>query len=260
VKRARDGVGAFPVAVDRGAVAGLAGLLALTLAWAACTGAFYEWGGAGARGVKELKDKRHREAASSLREARKELPNSATVRYDEGLALARAGLADSARDVYREALDGFELRGDVARASAAYNLGNEALAAGKLGQAQQYYRESLRIDPKRIDVKRNLEEAIRRSRKLRPPQSGGGAGGSGGGPPAPGSGQRPPGHGSSNPGAPPKPDEGQGSQKPERQDLSGETPSRAEAEHWLDALEAERKAARLRDRKEQKEGSNAKDW
>ena len=60
MKRARDVVSAFPVALDRGAAPGLAGLLALTLAWAACTGAFYEWGGAGARGVKELKDKRKR--------------------------------------------------------------------------------------------------------------------------------------------------------------------------------------------------------
>ena len=237
----------------------VAGLLAMFLSWAACTGAFYEWGGAGARGVKELKEKRHREAAASLREARKELPRSATVRYDEGLALARAGLTDSARGVYRDALDAFELRGDVARSSAAYNLGNEALGAGRLGEAQRYYRESLRIDPKRIDAKRNLEEAIRRSRKARPPQAGGAAGGSGGAPPAPGSGTRPP-PGSRGQGAPDSPEEEKGAQKPERQDMSGDVPSRSEAEHWLDALEAERKAARLRDRKEQREDRNAKDW
>jgi len=42
--------------------------------------------------------------------------------------------------------------------------------------------------------------------------------------------------------------------------MGGDVPNRAEAEHWLGALEAERKAARLRDRREQQEDPNAKDW
>jgi len=74
-------------------------ILALALAWGTATGAFYEWGGAAARGVKELREKRNREAAASLRSGREELAHSAAVRYDEALALSRAGLADSARQV-----------------------------------------------------------------------------------------------------------------------------------------------------------------
>ena len=236
-------------------------LLALTLAWVATTGAFYEWGGPAARGVRELKEKRNREAASSLRDGRKDLPQSAAVRYDEALALARAGLADSARRVYRETVTSPELRGSSAQSSAAYNLGNEALGAGRLAEAVRHYRESLRIDPTRIDAKRNLEEAIRRGRRIAPPQSGGAAGRAGGAPPAPGSGQPQPSTGGSRQSQPP-PQTGKNQESPQQEGprVGGDVPSRSEAEHWLEALEAERKAARLRDRKDQQESPNAKDW
>jgi hypothetical protein len=42
--------------------------------------------------------------------------------------------------------------------------------------------------------------------------------------------------------------------------MGGQNPSRSEAEHWLDALEAERKAARERERESTPEESRSRDW
>jgi tetratricopeptide (TPR) repeat protein len=215
--------------------------LALALMFGAATGAFYEWGGAAARGVRQLKKKQDKEAVGSLREGRRELPRSAAVRYDQALAFQGAGLRDSALQAYGDAMTSQELRGDDARAAAAYNLGNEVMREGNPDFAKRFYRESLRVRPNRIDAKKNLEEAIRRSRNrpTSPPRSGSGGGG-----------QRPEtGAGTQQPGAPPPEQQGESRARPGESsvELGREIPSRAEAEHWLDALESEREAARERE-------------
>ena len=148
----------------------------ILLVWLVATGAFYEWGGDAAKGVRELKKGNHREALESLRKGRAELPRSAAVRYDEGLAYGGLGLTDSALAAYRDAAGSPWLEGDAARSAAAFNLGNEAMRAEKFGEAARHYRRSLRFDPTRIDAKKNLEEAIRRSRSSRRPPQGGGGG------------------------------------------------------------------------------------
>jgi tetratricopeptide (TPR) repeat protein len=228
--------------------AGAGGLL-LLLAWLAATGAFYEWGGAAGRGVRELKKKQDEAAVKSLRDGKAELPNSAAVRYDQALAFSGVGSPDSAAAAYRDALD---QRGNRARASAAYNLGNDAMRFDQFGRAASLYRESLRLDPSRVDAKRNLEEAIRRARQAAqspPPQGGGGKG-----KPPPDqpqqdtNGKQPP------PTAPPEQKPGQSPQ------LGSKIPDRAEAEHWLDALESERKAARQRDKGGPQKETNQRDW
>lgn len=229
----------------------------LALIAATGLGAFYEWGGAGYRGMRALEERRYRDAAAAFQEARSEHPRSAAVRYDEALALQGAGAADSAAALYEETARSSDLVGDRARSSAAYNRGNMALQAKQYADARAHYRESLRLDPSGVDAKKNLEEAIRRLREQQPsPSSGGppssGGSGPGGGPPEP-----PP------PGAEQPPPEG--AQPPERPgesepDLGGEIPSRSEAEHWLEALEAERKAARQRERESTPEESRSRDW
>jgi tetratricopeptide (TPR) repeat protein len=233
-------------------------LASLVLIAATGLGAFYEWGGAGYRGMRALEERRYREAAAAFREARSEHPRSAAVRYDEALALQAAGAADSAAALYEETARSSDLEGDRARASAAYNRGNMALKAKQYGDARAHYRESLRLDPSGVDAKKNLEEAIRRLREQQssPPSSGGppppGGGGPDGGPPEPppaGAEQPPP----------------EGEQPPQRPgetepDLGGAVPSRSEAEHWLEALEAERKAARQRERESTPEESRSRDW
>jgi tetratricopeptide (TPR) repeat protein len=244
----------------RHAVAGR--LAALALLAMTGLGAFYEWGGDAYRGMRELKERRYREAAEAFREARSEHPRSAAVRYDEALSLQGAGTVDSAAALYEESFRSIDLEGDDARSAAAYNRGNMAMWAKQYDAARAYYRESLRLDPSLADAKKNMEEAIRRLREeQRSPPSSGGAGG---GPPPPG------GEGAGGPPPEQPPPGGErppetGEQPPTRPgemppDLGGTIPSRSEAEHWLEALEAERQAARQREREATQEESRSRDW
>jgi tetratricopeptide (TPR) repeat protein len=214
-------------------------------------GAFYEWGGPARRGAKELSKGQAAAALHSLGEARAQQPASAAVRYDQGVAFQKLGLADSARAAYDEAI---RLEGTEARSAAAYNLGNDALRKNRLEEAVERYRQSLRLDSRRIDAKKNLEEAIRRMRDSRePPQPSGGGGGSQG-PSGPGQGGG--GGGGQQPNAP----QGPGGKQPSPS-VSGNVPGRSEAELWLDALESERRSER---RKEKRQGDtreeNVRDW
>lgn len=238
-------------------------IAALLLLWTAGTGAFYEWGGAAARGVRELKKGNHREAIESLRKGRAELPHSAAVRYDEGLAYRGLGLTDSAIAAYRDAAGGPWLEGDRARSSAAFNLGNEAMRANDFGQAAREYRQSLRLDPARVDAKKNLEEAIRRSRNQKQKPQGGGGGG-GNGPPSQGKQNPSSGTGKGQQGMPPQMQQPGGAtdktEKGRAPQLGDAIPDRADAEHWLDALESERRAAKMRDERGEEKVEGQRDW
>lgn len=219
-------------------------------------GVAYEWGGPAARGVRQLHAGRNDEARASLRAGRADLPRSAALRYDEGLALARTGRADSAAGAYREAL---LLGGDAARASAAFNLGNLAMKERRYGEAASWYRGALRLEPDAADAKRNLEDALRRLRGQEPPKPP--ATGAGAGSVAPRAGSdstRAPQGGSGSQGAPP------GSRVQER----GPAPPRAgtgeftreEAEHWLEALERERREGRHRAEGAPRPPERDRDW
>lgn len=234
-------------------VAGVAPWLLLALG---ASGAVYEWGGAAGRGMRQLEGKHPKEAAQSFREAEHELPRSAAVRYDRALALQAAGAADSAREAYAETFTSRDLRGNDARSSAAYNLGNESLRQGRYDEAAKLYRQSLTIDPNRADAKKNLEEAIRRGRNKPPQASSGGQGQGGGGSSGTGtSGQSPP--GSQQNGPPPQRPPGQ-QQSPGQ--MNGTVPNPSEAEHWLNALEEERKSARRQERTGSPQETHDKDW
>src|SRR5207245_1450799 len=73
---------------------------------------------------RELEAKKYDEALRDLRAGRAELPQAAGIPYDEGLAHFGRGSPDSAVARLQEAM---KLRGDPARAAAAYNLGNLAM-------------------------------------------------------------------------------------------------------------------------------------
>jgi tetratricopeptide (TPR) repeat protein len=230
--------------------------LGLALTWAACSGAAYEWGGPAARGVRELAAERPAQAALSFEAGRKDLPRSAAVRYDQGLAFRDLEIGDSARAAWRDALS---LQGTRGRAAAAYNLGNDAMRAGRFGEAATWYRESLREDWRREDAKRNLEEAIRRLRSrstaLRPPSSGGsGATGPSGSGEGGGSDRRSP----PRLGRPPLEERSKSAAR--SPSAHGAVPSKDEAEHWLRALESERRSQRAKERRRQVEEGGQRDW
>lgn len=238
-------------------------IAAIVVLWAVATGAFYEWGGDAARGVKELKKRNHREALEALRKGRTELPRSAAVRYDEGLAFRGLGLSDSALAAYRDVVTSPTLEGNAARTAAAFNLGNEAMRARKYGEAVRSYRQSLRLDPSRIDAKKNLEEALRRARDEKQRSQGGGSGSQSQGQQNQSSGRNQ-GSGKNQaqgqPGMPPQFERSGEAQRSQGAPKLGDTPDRAEAEHWLDALESERRAAKLRDRGGSEQAEGQRDW
>ncbi|TMQ57326.1 MAG: hypothetical protein E6K76_10795 [Candidatus Eisenbacteria bacterium] len=220
-----------------------AALLVLTLT---ALGAIYEWGGPARKGVRALRAHRLDEALDALRAGRSEMPSSAVIPYDEALAHLGRGEADSAQIRFGEAMT---LRGDPARAAAAYNMGNQSMRAMRFAEAARYYREALRITPRDLDAKRNLEEAIRRLRQplgqpRREPQAGGA------GPPTPG--------GRENPVPQPM---GGGAKEPRQtpRGSSGEF-TREEAEQWLQALESERRARMHEDQGRRQEETGHRDW
>ena len=232
-------------------------LLILALA---TLGAGYEWGGPAARALRQLRGGKPREAVSSFDEARRERPASSAVRYDQALAFAAAGLPDSAAAAYRDARD---LEGAAGRAAAAYNEGNAAYRQGKMEDAISSYRAALREDPKRPDAKRNLEEALRRARAENQAPLTGSGGTQGGG--SGGTGERQGGSTPPPPGAANAPNQQKsGPNSADRRSLGAPAPNREEAEHWLDALEAERRAGRTREqaakRAASREGTVDRDW
>ncbi len=218
--------------------------IALWLLLASALGAFYEWGGPARRGVRELRARRYERALEALRAARAGSPQSAVIPYDEALVHASRGEADSAQALYQEAIT---LRGDRARASAAYNLGNGSMRGNRFGEAARLYREALRIEPKDGDTKRNLEEAIRRLRG-QPPSARRSGGGSG--PPMPNLGSN---HSPSQRSG----SEGSQAKTPPR---GGAEFTRQEAEQWLQALESERRASRREGGRRAEEETGKRDW
>jgi tetratricopeptide (TPR) repeat protein len=234
-------------------------IVVLALAGLAALGAGYEWGGPAARALRELRAGKPREAIAAFDEARRERPALGALRYDQALAFQAAGEPDSARGAYREAL---EMEGNAARASAAFNLGNEALREGRLEEAIAGYRASLRNDPSRGDAKRNLEEALRRARASSARRQSGASGTQGDG--SGGSGRREGGAEPPPPDGPSGPQEQPASSDPgPKRNLGAETPNRDEAEHWLDALEAERRASRSQEqagRRAARSERRARDW
>lgn len=237
--------------MSRGGVA-IVRAMALVLLAASTLGAFYEWGGPARRGLRQMKKGEDAAALHSFGEARGEQPGSAAVRYDQGLAFRKLGLADSSRAALREAM---KLQGNPARSAAGYNLGNEALRKNQLDEAIEGYKESLRADPRRVDAKKNLEEALRRLREAKPPPTPPTKGGSGSkGPSGPGSG----GGGGQNP-QPNAPSSG--GQQPSPPSASGPIPNRSDAELWLDALESERRSERQREKQQaEPRRENVRDW
>ncbi len=244
---------------DNPATAAWRGALLLFVALAA-TGAGYEWGGPAARGLREFRAGKSREAMTAFEEARRERPHVGAIRFDQALAFRAAGLSDSASAAYRDALG---LEGEPARAAAAYNLGNEALNAGKLDDAIGSYRDALRSEPHRADAKRNLEEALRRSREAKKQQRSGSGGTEGEG--SGGTGNRQGGKTPLPRGAASGPERRPDGGSPDPgSKLGARLPSREEAEHWLEALEAERRAARAREQASKRASSgekrNDRDW
>jgi len=219
--------------------------LALTFVVLAACGAFYQWGGPARRGVQELKAKRYDEALPDLAKGRADFPGAAVIPYDEALAHLGRGASDSAAVRFQEAT---RLQGAAPREAAAYNLGNLAMRAKDYASAARSYREALRLSPSDVDAKKNLEEALRLLRQpntqnRKNPPSGGS------GPPTPKGNQTP------------QPSQGPGGSAPTPPPRgSAGAFTKEEAEHWLEALESERRARRQEGKGQASQENGNRDW
>jgi tetratricopeptide (TPR) repeat protein len=219
---------------------------ALLLLMLTAAGAVYEWGGAARNGVRSLKAGRYDEALRALEAGRPDMPAASVIPYDEGVAYLGKGAPDSAAVRFQEAT---RLRGDPARESAAYNLGNLAMRGKDYAGAARYYRDALRITPGDVDAKRNLEEALRQMRQSRPEQRKNPPSG-GKGPPTPGGAQN----------QVPRPGPGGRAQTPPAPRVGAGEFTKEEAERWLQALESERRARRQEGKSRPEEETGNRDW
>jgi tetratricopeptide (TPR) repeat protein len=220
-------------------------LALLLLALTACGAAGYEWGGPARRGVRDLKAGRFDEALRALSRGRADFPGASVIPYDEGLGYLGKGQADSAAIRFQEAM---RLRGDPPREGASYNLGNLAMRAKNYGSAARSYREALRLRPSDVDAKKNLEEALRMMRQPNSPDRQKPPSGKQG-PPPPGGKEQPT----------PQPSSGQQGEKPPPRARAGEF-TQEEAEHWLQALESERRARRQEGKGRPEQETGNRDW
>jgi len=84
-----------------------------------------------------------------------ELPE---IEFNLGNAHYKAGNLERAGQVYLESLSGAD---DNLKSKALYNAGNTLLKAGDMGNAVSAYINSLKLNPHDMEVKQNLEYALR---------------------------------------------------------------------------------------------------
>ncbi len=110
------------------------------------------------RGMRQYRAQRYDDAASSFTRALAVDPGNATLAYNRGTALYRAGDFDGAEEALGQAAKVGE--SDLRR-DATYNLGNARFRAEDFQGAVEAYRQVLREDPTDGDARYNLELAQR---------------------------------------------------------------------------------------------------
>jgi Ca-activated chloride channel homolog len=121
-------------------------------------------------GNKLLAEFRYADALAAYDKAAAQLPDSAAVAYNRGLALYRLGEYDQAEPAFQDAL---KTAPTELEAKAKYNLGrcaHESALAKKdkldaaindLGRAIRFYQDALQLDPNDQDARKNKELAER---------------------------------------------------------------------------------------------------
>lgn len=110
------------------------------------------------KGLKAYEAGDSQAALSAFEKARAARPDSATTRFNEAVAQAKAGKAQEATETFTSLS---REKNDLAFESH-YNLGNTLLASQQLPGAIAAYRDSLRLRPDDLRARRNLEIALRK--------------------------------------------------------------------------------------------------
>lgn len=98
-------------------------------------------------------------AVDEYEEAARERPSSPIPDFNKGVALARAGQSDAAREAMLAASASED---HAVAADALYNVGNVFLGEQHAKEAVESYLRSLDLDPNDADARRNLEIALRK--------------------------------------------------------------------------------------------------
>lgn len=121
-----------------------------------------------AEGNKHLTEKKYQEALDAYEKAQKELPRSAEIAYNRGIALYRLGKFAEAESAFQDALSTSDIN---LEASTKFNLGRaaheQALTRGQdlknavndLTRAAGFYKDALQIRPEDAPTRHNLELA-----------------------------------------------------------------------------------------------------
>lgn len=108
-------------------------------------------------GNRLYQDGRFEEAHQKYLEAMAEAPGSPVIPFNDGNALYQSADYQRAMEAYQQAIE----TGDPRLASAAwYNLGNAMYRQQQLEPALEAYKESLRLNPRDVDAKHNLERVL----------------------------------------------------------------------------------------------------
>ena len=108
------------------------------------------------------------EAHERYLEALREAPDLPLALFNDGNALYQSEEYVRALDAYRGAIES----GDPGLAAPAwYNLGNALYRQQRFQESAEAYKQALRIDPREIDYKHNLELALEQQQPDQDPQS-----------------------------------------------------------------------------------------
>lgn len=111
------------------------------------------------RGIAAFRQEKYEEAVRHFQAAEK-IESTAQKKFNEGTARVAAGDFVPGSTLLTDAAADPKLRAD-----SLFNRGTSALTAGALEQAVGDFEQVLRLDPSRLDAKRNLEIALRRKQK-----------------------------------------------------------------------------------------------
>lgn len=111
------------------------------------------------QGNSRLEQKKFEQALEFYDKAAKDMPDSAGVQYNRGIALSRLGKLKEAQQAL---VKGTMAKDKAIKARSFYNLGNVMFDQKKYKEAADAYRSSLRLKPKHHRSKWNLELALRK--------------------------------------------------------------------------------------------------
>lgn len=111
------------------------------------------------KGNKSYQNRKYNEAEEFYRKSLEKEPKNSTAIYNLGNSLYRQKKFEESLDKYLQVAN--SSKDSKIKANAFYNLGNSYLKGKKYNESIEAYKKALRLNPKDVDAKYNLEYARR---------------------------------------------------------------------------------------------------